>query len=71
MRELLESKGWTYDHGCRCGGALKQWFFSSQFPGITIKIFPDKLKYRVSKGGKKLAEGSAGELENYLNGLVA
>ncbi len=70
MRELLENRGWAYDHGCRCGGTLKQWFFSSQFPGITIKIFPDKMRYKATKGGRRLSEGAAGELENYLNGLV-
>lgn len=71
MKELLESKGWTFDHGCHCGGTQKQWFFSSDHPGITIKILPGKLTYKATKGGRKLSEGPAGQLENYLNGLVA
>jgi len=71
MRELLESKEWFRTGGCRCGGVPREEFQHSSFPGMIIKIYTGKLTYKTTKGGRVLSKGPAGELENYLNGLVA
>lgn len=71
MKDLLISRGWIFDHSCHCGGVYREYFFHSSHPGMTMKIFPNKLTYKVTKGGKRMGEGPAATLENYLNGLVA
>jgi hypothetical protein len=71
MRELLESKEWFYTSGCNCGGIPRQEFQHSSFPGMIVKIYTKQLTYKATKGGRVLSKGSAGELQNYLNGLVA
>jgi hypothetical protein len=71
MKDLLLSKGWIRTNGCNCGGVKREEFQHSSFPGMIVKTYPTKQKYRASKGGRKLSEGPAGELENYLNGILA
>lgn len=70
VKELLLNKGWFYTSGCNCGGVRREEYQHSDRPGVIVKIWPKKMKYKVSKGGKRLSEGGPTELQNYLDGLV-
>lgn len=70
MKGLLISKGWFYTSGCNCGGVRREEYQHSAHPGFIVKIYPKRMKYKVSKAGKRLSEGGLPELQNYLDGLV-
>jgi hypothetical protein len=40
-------------------------------PGLTLKTYPKRGKWRCSKGGRKLGEGLSDNLETFLDGMVA
>lgn len=65
------SKGWIIVHECKCGGVYHIEFTGISFPGIKIKVFPDKKMWKASKRGIKLRSGTPADLENYLNEMVA
>lgn len=70
MREVLSNAGWILTQKCNCGGVRREEYQHSERAGVIIKLYPTKFKFRISKAGRKLKDGSIGELENAINGLT-
>lgn len=70
MKEALIEKGWFKTGGCSCGGVKREEYQHSDYPGVIVKIYPTRLKYRISRAGRKLFEGPAGQIETHINAIT-
>lgn len=70
MKEMLINKGWRAFHECHCGGVHRVELDHPDLPGIMIKIYPKRQKFKVSRAGKRAGEGTDLTLETFLNELV-
>lgn len=71
MKEVLLGRGWMISHECHCGGVHRIEYCMMERPGITMKTYPKKGKWRCSKAGRKIGEGLSDNLETFLDGMVA
>lgn len=71
MKELLLIRGWLISHECHCGGKHRIEFVNVSLPGTIVKTWPGTGKWRASKRGRKIGDGKADNLENFINGLAA
>lgn len=58
-------------HECHCAGVHRIEYLRIDRPGITLKTYPVKNKWRCVKGGRKIGEGLSDNLETFINGMVA
>ena len=66
MIEILEQYGFTYHHGCRCGGSLKKYYRKGVYE---IQIAPEQHFWKLSQSGARLCSGKAEKLEENIKSL--
>lgn len=71
MKELLLNNEWMISHECWCGGKHRIEFVKTEIPGAIVKIWPERDKWRASKRGRKIGDGTTDNLETFINGLAA
>lgn len=71
MKELLQNSGWIISYECHCSGVHRIEFVKGEIPGAIVKVYPKRDKWRASRNGRKIADGTFNDLETFINGLVA
>lgn len=68
---LMKDNGWIISYECHCGGVHRVEFVKGEIPGAIVKAKPRADKWRASRRGKLIGNGSFNDLETFINGLVA
>lgn len=70
MKGILLNKGWTINYECHCSGVHRIEFVNALIPGAIVKIYPKKERWRASRKGRRIGEGTTDNFEIFINGLV-
>lgn len=68
---IMKGRGWIISYECNCSGVHRIEFVKGELPGAIMKLYPKRDKWRASRKGKRIGEGTSENFETFLNGLVA
>lgn len=63
MNQEPINHGWRFYKTCNCGGMYQEWFTKTP---LTLIIFPNNNKFKVTQRGKQIRNGTLNDLQNYL-----
>ena len=64
--EELSKRGWSKERQCHCSGTLEEIFKNQSRVGYTVNVFPNKNRFEVYNGAKKIHSGEINKLNEYL-----